>query len=230
MDLIYNNNLNEYLSQSYSTVPIFEFIFNFLLAALISYYVKLIFIKYGKTLSNREVFSNNFIPLALTTMIIITIVKSSLALSLGLVGALSIVRFRTAIKEPEELLFLFICITIGLGFGANQPLLTSIGILLLSLVLILTRKNLKSEYVSNIILLKINKTDGKDINIERVIEILKESSEEVDLKQLEENLESKDLTFIIKIKNIDNLIKLKNKLHLLDKKLDISFHETSKFF
>ena len=230
MDFIYNNNLNDYLSQSYSTVPIFEFIANFLLAALISYYVKLIFIKYGKTLSNREVFSNNFIPLALTTMIIITIVKSSLALSLGLVGALSIVRFRTAIKEPEELLFLFISITIGLGFGANQPLLTSIGILLLSLILILSRKNLKSEYVSNIMLLKINKIDGQDIDIERVLKILKESSKEVDLKQLEENLKSKDLTFLIKIKDIDNLINLKNKLHDLDKNLDLSFHETSKFF
>ena len=43
----------------------------------------------------------------MTTMVVITIVKSSLALSLGLVGALSIVRFRAAIKEPEELAFYF---------------------------------------------------------------------------------------------------------------------------
>ena len=52
--------------------------------------------------------------------LIITVVKSSLALSLGLVGALSIVRFRTAIKNPEELIFLFLCIAIGVGLGANQ--------------------------------------------------------------------------------------------------------------
>ena len=57
----------------------------------------------------------------------ISIVKSSLALSLGLVGALSIVRFRTAIKEPEELIFLFIAIAIGLGVGADQRWLTVIG-------------------------------------------------------------------------------------------------------
>jgi hypothetical protein len=79
-------------------------------------------------------------------------------------------------------------------------------------------------------LLKINKIDGQDIDIERVLKILKESSKEVDLKQLEENLKSKDLTFLIKIKDIDNLINLKNKLHDLDKNLDLSFHETSKFF
>lgn len=69
--------------------------------------------------------------LTLTTALIITIVKSSLALSLGLVGALSIVRFRTAIKEPEELLFLFIAITIGLGVGADQRWPTVVGVLMM---------------------------------------------------------------------------------------------------
>ena len=48
-------------------------------------------------------------------MLIITVVKTSLALSLGLVGALSIVRFRSAIKDPEELLYLFFSIAIGIG-------------------------------------------------------------------------------------------------------------------
>jgi hypothetical protein len=62
--------------------------------------------------------------LILIVCLIISIVKSSLALSLGLVGALSIVRFRTPIKEPEELVYLFMAIAIGLGLGANQPLLT----------------------------------------------------------------------------------------------------------
>ena len=51
----------------------------------------------------------------------ISVVKSSLSLSLGLVGALSIVRFRAAIKDPEERVYLFLCIGIGLAFGAGQP-------------------------------------------------------------------------------------------------------------
>ena len=50
----------------------------------------------------------------MTTMLIISIVKSSLALSLGLVGALSIIRFRAAIKEPEELAYLFLAIGISI--------------------------------------------------------------------------------------------------------------------
>jgi hypothetical protein len=54
------------------------------------------------------------------------VVKSSLALSLGLVGALSIVRFRTPIKEPEELVYLFMAIAIGLGYGAGHVLITTL--------------------------------------------------------------------------------------------------------
>jgi len=64
--------------------------------------------RFSSALSSKENFSKIFPLILLTTLLIITIVKSSLALSLGLVGALSIVRFRTPIKEPEELAYLFI--------------------------------------------------------------------------------------------------------------------------
>ncbi len=82
------------------------------------------FERFGSTLSNRSEFAQVFPFILLTTILIITVVKSSLALSLGLVGALSIVRFRTPIKEPEELAYLFIAIAIGLGLGADQTIPT----------------------------------------------------------------------------------------------------------
>ena len=69
--------------------------------------------------------------IALTTLLVISVVKSSLALSLGLVGALSIVRFRTPIKEPEELVYLFLAIAIGLGLGANQRTIILIAFLII---------------------------------------------------------------------------------------------------
>ena len=80
--------------------------------------------RYSTALSGQEQFAGVFPFITLTTLLIITIVKSSLALSLGLVGALSIVRFRTPIKEPQELAYLFVCIAVGLGLGANQTIPT----------------------------------------------------------------------------------------------------------
>ena len=90
--------------------------------AITTYLLERVYRRCGTSLSNRSDFGRNFVMLACSTMMIVTIVKSSLALSLGLVGALSIVRFRAAIKEPEELCFLFLAIGIGLGFGASVGL------------------------------------------------------------------------------------------------------------
>ena len=75
---------------------------------------------------------NSFTIVGLSTVLIISVVKSSLALSLGLVGALSIVRFRTPIKDPEELGYLFLVIASGLAAGAEQEvaLIVSIPLIL----------------------------------------------------------------------------------------------------
>ena len=81
------------------------------------------------------------------------IVKNSLALSLGLVGALSIVRFRAAIKEPEELVYLFLVIAAGLGCGALQLKITVLGIILsLAIIFIynLVTKKQKAYYDENL--------------------------------------------------------------------------------
>ena len=120
-------------------VPIIidEFVLRLFIAALLAYLLGKLYVRYGRSMSNRQAFAANFILLTVATMIIITIVKSSLALSLGLVGALSIVRYRTAIKEPEELSFLFIAITIGLGLGAEQVIPTLVGFLAISFFIIL---------------------------------------------------------------------------------------------
>ena len=80
------------------------------------------YLRFSPVLSNKRKFARVFVFIAATTMLVIAVVQTSLALSLGLVGALSIIRFRTPIKEPEELAYLFL--SIGLGLGANQRLVT----------------------------------------------------------------------------------------------------------
>ena len=114
-----------------------DFIINILITAILSEILAYIYKQFSKSFSNRNITSNNFVYVALTTMLIITVVKSSLALSLGLVGALSIVRFRTAIKDPEELAYLFLSIAIGLGLGANQRYVTMVGFVIIVLIIII---------------------------------------------------------------------------------------------
>ena len=105
-------------------LDLFSLLVNLAVGVVLALILRFHFRRYGSTLSNREEFAQVFPFILLTTILIISIVKSSLALSLGLVGALSIVRFRTPIKEPEELAYLFIAIAMGLGLGANQTVPT----------------------------------------------------------------------------------------------------------
>ena len=121
-----------------------EIILSIILAAICSAFIKYIYVKYSKSLSNKVVFSDIFILLSTVTCIVITIVKFSLALSLGLVGALSIVRFRAAIKEPEELVYLFLIIAIGLGAGAGQYKAT-ISLTVFSIIVIYGQNFLKKS-------------------------------------------------------------------------------------
>ena len=103
-----------------SPLSITSLLLNLVVGAGLALVLRWHFRRFGSTLSNREEFDQVIPFVLLTTVLIISIVKSSLALSLGLVGALSIVRFRTPIKEPEELAYLFVAIAMGLGLGAAQ--------------------------------------------------------------------------------------------------------------
>ncbi len=94
-----------------------------LLGGVCALYVRFLFRRCSSSPSDSDSITRVFPLLTLVTIGVIAIVKSSLALSLGLVGSLSIIRFRAAIKEPEELVYLFLCIGVGLAFGAGQPLL-----------------------------------------------------------------------------------------------------------
>ncbi len=122
------------------------------IGAILALILRWHFRRFGSTLSNREEFDQVFPFVLLTTALIITIVKSSLALSLGLVGALSIVRFRTPIKEPEELAYLFIAIAIGLGLGAAQTIPTVVASLFILTVMALLKWTKRDNQNKNLYL------------------------------------------------------------------------------
>ncbi len=114
------------LSQNVSALSLAAYL---VLGGLLALYIRLLYRHCSQTASDTESFTRIFPLLTLVTIGVIAVVKSSMALSLGLVGALSIVRFRAAIKEPEELVYLFLCIGVGLALGASQPLLAIVLVL-----------------------------------------------------------------------------------------------------
>jgi len=213
----------QFLATETAQFSSWNYIINILLTALLAYLLGLLYNRFGHSLSNRKSFGKNFVMLAVTTMIIITIVKSSLALSLGLVGALSIVRFRAAIKEPEELTYLFLNIAIGLGFGADQRMATIIGFLFIALFLIgknILYKKSNNENQNLIITIGTSKPDKNQLN--GLIETLKQYCLKVDLKRFDENNSNLETSFIVEFDNFDQINKAKNQLQEKYENLTIS--------
>ena len=111
-----------------------------------------IFIIYKKTF-NGVMYSANFgtslIAITLVTTLIILAVTSNVVLSLGMVGALSIVRFRSAIKEPMDIVYIFWSISVGIVLGAGLIPLAIIGSLFIGLFMIIfvNRKTSDNPYI-----------------------------------------------------------------------------------
>lgn len=99
-----------------------------------------IFVVYKKTFAG-VMYSSGFamalVGLALVTTLVIMAVTSNVVLSLGMVGALSIVRFRAAIKEPLEIVYLFWAIAIGIVIGAGMIPLAVVGSVIIGIILVL---------------------------------------------------------------------------------------------
>ena len=130
VDLIKKSVLNEFTG----TISITDMALSLLTAFIIGLFIIYV---YKKTF-NGVVYSKSFalclVLLGMVTSLIIRTINSNLALSLGMVGALSIVRFRTAIKEPVDTAFMFWAISAGIMTGAGLYLVAIVGSLLLGVL------------------------------------------------------------------------------------------------
>ncbi len=178
-------------------LPLANLALNLLIGLLLALLVAWYYEHFGLSLANRAHLAQLLPLLTLTTALVISIVKSSLALSLGLVGALSIVRFRTAIKEPEELLFLFIAIAIGLGVGADQRWPTVIGVALILGYLALRAALTSRPTLDNLYLNLLLRDEAGDTLFQRVNARLLEHVDILDFRRLDSRDGTLQLTYFI---------------------------------
>lgn len=146
--------------------------------------------------------------IALTTLLVISVVKSSLALSLGLVGALSIVRFRTPIKEPEELAYIFLAIAVGLSLGADQRETAALGVGVILTVIsfsdVLRHRN-KSPEGNLFVTLDLPSVDSTENDLERATTLLEETCKEVNVRRLDKSSDRISITCLARFEGISEV-------------------------
>lgn len=199
----------QYFNFEPQEIDINLFLLNAAMTIVMTLILELTYRRCANTLSNKSQFAYNFVMLSLITMLIITLVGSSVALSLGLVGALSIVRYRAAIKEPEELTYLFLAIAIGLGMGANQPVVTIISFLIL-ITVVWVRYFLKPNNKLVAYNLVISLENPKEGDMEKIVGIVSLKFSRPLLRRFDQSKHVLDLAFRVKVKNLDLLTECKN--------------------
>ena len=222
--------LKDIVNASAAPFSISSLILNLVVGAIISFILKAHYKKFSSTLNNREEFGNIFPFILLTTVLVISIVKSSLALSLELVGTLSIVRFRTPIKEPEELAYLFICIAAGLGLGANQTLPTVIAIFMILIIMLFTKKNYQKNSEKNMYLsieYKINSEVEKKEIVKKLNKIIGDEVLRFDLRRLDYRESFIDATYQVNVSKIEILENIINKLNSQFPKISVTYLDQS---
>ena len=159
---------------------------SFFLCFVSSLVIKFLYEKKTNSLTSIASFARLLPILSLITFLVIMIVKSSLALSLGLVGALSIVRFRTPIKEPEDLVYIFLSIGIGIGYGALQITATLLVFSLISLVIWFVVGDKKGNLIS-VFNLGISSIDFKKFSTDQdeILNFLTTTSENLEVIKFE---------------------------------------------
>lgn len=204
------------------TLDLTAFTINLVLSVLLSYILSRVYVHWGSSLSNRRRFAANFILITITTTFIILVVRSSVALSLGLVGALSIVRFRAAIKEPEELAYLFFAIAIGIGLGDNQRLITAIAVAVAILVIAIIRLFRGRQADFN---LHLTVSSGKPdkVALESISALLRKHTSQVRLMRFDESSDMIEVSYLVEFTNGAQFEAAKNALKALSDDLRITF-------
>jgi uncharacterized membrane protein YhiD involved in acid resistance len=220
------NQLQKYFSTTEEHNYVLIFI-SFIFCILTSFIIKFVYEKKSISISSKQQISTIIPLMSMLIFLIILIVKSSLALSLGLIGALSIVRFRTPIKEPEELIYLFFSIGIGIGYGSGQIIVTTFIFLSIIFIIWFFLPYEKINKDLNYNLLIEYQINDIELSQEEIINTIKKTFKNSHIIKIETNENRYELMARVTLDDIKQIDKIKI---LFKNKASISFSESNVFF
>ena len=226
MDSTIVNAIYEFETDKIATglnIDLIQWFLSLFVLIVLTLFIQYTYNRYATTVSNHKAFSNLFLLFSISTFLIISVIKVSLILSLGLVGALSIVRFRAAIKEPEQIVFLFLLIAISISIGANQLVIACV----ISFIgFCISHINAKSEndLLNNCDYLKIvfsSKLD--DAMQEKLFELIEKNKNVKNILRYIDDTVSSEITLNISFRSLSDLKYFRNGLIQIDNQVTVSY-------
>ena len=198
--------------ENFTSVSISDMVVALALAFCLGLFIYMVYRKTFSGVMYSSSFGVTLIAMTMITTLVILAVTSNVVLSLGMVGALSIVRFRAAIKEPLDIAFLFWSITVGIVLAAGMLLLAVLGSAIIGVTL-LVFVNDKSRHDPYIVVLQCDGQDSED----RAMSFLEEHTWRCVVKSktvreglvelnLEVRLKDKDTGFVNGLTGLDGVL------------------------
>ena len=209
MDITTNTNMtfqdifkSDFLSSvNLKAYSILDIVLALALSFVLGLFIYLIYKKTYKGVMYSAAFGVSLIAMAMITTLVILAVASNIVLSLGMVGALSIVRFRTAIKEPMDIAFLFWAIAVGIVLGAGLLPLGIVGSVIVGIVILLFA-NIKS--VGSVPYILVVSCSGPAEAMANAI--IKESTKKYLLKSKTVSKSGVELTYEVRLKDKEGVV------------------------
>ncbi len=192
----FNDIFKSSFIESVSSFSVTDTLLGLAIALILGLFILLIYKKVFAGIMYSTGFAMSLVGLTLVTTLVIMAVTSNVVLSLGMVGALSIVRFRAAIKEPMEIVFLFWSLAVGIVVGAGIIPLAVIGSVIIGIILVIfaSRKLDKTPFIMIVDCANDNAENAARSLIEKSVDKLIVKSKTVNSNGIE-------LTMEVRVKN-----------------------------
>jgi len=194
--MTFNDIFKSNFLENVSSISLFDMVLALALAFAIGMFIFLVYKKTFSGVMYSSTFGVTLVALTMITTLVILAVTSNVVLSLGMVGALSIVRFRTAIKEPLDIAFLFWAIAAGIVLAAGLIPLAVFGSAAIGgfLLVFVNRKSHCSPYI---VVLQCRDHDGETAACQLLTQHVKKSV----VKSKTARPDSVELTLEIRLKD-----------------------------
>lgn len=221
--LIYMDEIFELANIELTSTSYVDFIIGLITNAFYILLIRKIYLTFSKSVSNKHLISNLFLIFGTSIFLIVITIKSSIVLSLGLVGALSIIRFRTAIKEPEQIIYFLLITGISISSAAGSFLFPVFIISTIYIYLKIIKKDIEVLQNDQIVIT----TEKLDNDIFRnLIEKLNIDGVNVEIQSINKSYSSQ--TYVLKVSDFkyDHLTTIEK---YLEKEVNIAKTEVQYF-
>jgi len=190
--------------------------------------VRFLYLRYAQSFSSKSSFGDTLLLVTISVAGLIAVVKSSLALSLGLVGALSVIRFRTAVKEPYTLSYILFSVCLGISIGASQYLFSLlIGIVGTIATIFSFNRSIEggTRKLRNNDIDTINIVAANEVAIDNAVKLISKNSYKYVIKTISNNSQSQfNATFGVQIISNTTIMELTKEISKLDGINNIIFY------